>query len=66
MSHIPATGNQATRRNRRRRYHHHNGTCHHQTPRRNPPKTRVGNGRVLVNGAGRGSDEVKDFMGQAL
>lgn len=61
MSHIPSQGNQATQLNKRRRYHHHNGTCQHG-PKRNPPKTRLGNGRVLVNGAGRGSDAVQNFM----
>lgn len=49
------TSRSSKRRRRRRR----NCGCQ---PTFTPPKTRLGNGRVLVNGAGRGSDAAKNFM----
>ncbi|MFA5504801.1 MAG: hypothetical protein WC314_18910 [Vulcanimicrobiota bacterium] len=57
MNQINNTNISASKRRRDRRHGHT-----HQEPVRNPPKTRLGNGRVLSNGAGLGSDVAGKFM----
>ena len=56
---ISAAGVPTSKSSKRRRRHRRNCGCE---PVFTPPKTRLGNGRVLVNGAGRGSDVAKNFM----